>query len=470
MNPHNIKTVLAGFASLLITAALCAQENPFAATATNAPKPAAAVAAAGNPFEQGALDAYVGRFRGGDTQLRLKPEGRNLLGTLELKGRRFTVKAALGQGQIEGEFRDEQNAWHFNATSDGKELVFVTEGVTSKLQRQGSSKLGGVYQSDRVWLSLEDRAGRYEGTLKYNGKTFPITGALVAGDLEGTFGAGGQTYAFTLSEEEKGLAFRTGPFMDVLKRPYPKLDQPWTNTLGMIFVPVAGTKVLFSVWDVRVQDYAAYAAASSGVDGSWQNVEYKSVRVSDGPTHPVTKVSWDDTKAFCKWLTEKDRAAGSMAGDQSYRLPTDAEWSAAVGLEGESSGTPKDKDAKIKDVYPWGTDWPPPNGAGNYADRTAKARFADRKVIDGYDDGFATTSPVGSFKANKHGLFDMGGNVWQWCEDWYDGEHKSRVLRGGSWDLDDQGGLLSSFRNCSTPENRGSNVGFRCVLVGGLSR
>ena len=136
-----------------------------------------------------------------------------------------------------------------------------------------------------------------------------------------------------------------------------------------------------------------------------------------------------------------------------------------MGLNESRGGTPKDKDEKTPGVYPWGTQWPPPRGAGNYADATAKRSFSGWTVIEGYDDGFATTSPVGSFAANRYGLYDMGGNVWQWCEDFYDGQSGSRVLRGASWSLFASRDLLSSSRFYATADSRYVSVGFRVVVV-----
>jgi formylglycine-generating enzyme required for sulfatase activity len=189
--------------------------------------------------------------------------------------------------------------------------------------------------------------------------------------------------------------------------------------------------------------------------------------------HPVCGVNWGDAKAFCEWLTRKERAEGKISSEQSYRLPRDWEWSVAVGLNESRSGTPKDKHAKIRGVYPWGAEWPPPAGAGNYAGDEAKDgnRPANFGTIAGHRDRYARTSPVGSFNANQFGLYDMGGNVWQWCEDWYDAEQEYRVLRGASWDDLGPEFLLSSCRDFSSPVYRKVSLGFRCVLVvGGSAR
>jgi formylglycine-generating enzyme required for sulfatase activity len=200
-----------------------------------------------------------------------------------------------------------------------------------------------------------------------------------------------------------------------------------------------------------VKDYAAYAAANVGVDASWKSPGFK-----QEDTHPVVKVNWEDANAFCAWLTKKELAAGKIKGGQKYRLPTDAEWSVAVGLGRETGSSPEEKDAGVKDVYPWGKEWPVPKGAGNYS-KSLK--------LDDYE----YTSPAGSFAANKLGLHDMGGNVYEWCEDLYDPAAKTdRVLRGASWyKFEYLDRLLSSYRDYGTPVFRDGFVGFRCVLVGG---
>jgi hypothetical protein len=229
--------------------------------------------------------------------------------------------------------------------------------------------------------------------------------------------------------------------------PTPPPVGTFINTLGMKFVPVAGTHVQFCIWETRVKDYAAYAAANAEVDASW-----KSPGFTQADTHPVVNVSWEDANAFCAWLTKKELAEGKIKAGQKYRLPTDTEWSVAVGLGKEKGNTPEEKDSGIKDVYPWGKEWPPPKGAGNY-DGSLNV------------DKFDRTAPVGSFSANQFGLHDMGGNVWEWCEDKYS---TSRVLRGASWYIiGTPDFLLSSFRFLISPVRRNFDFGFRCVLVGG---
>jgi formylglycine-generating enzyme required for sulfatase activity len=95
----------------------------------------------------------------------------------------------------------------------------------------------------------------------------------------------------------------------------------------------------------------------------------------------------------------------------------------------------------------------------------AAGRFKFIKgLIAGYYDGYANTSPVGSFAPNQFGLYDMSGNVWQWCEDWMDKEKRERVLRGASWGDGGRVYLLTSCRLRAEPAFSDHYVGFRCVI------
>ncbi len=145
--------------------------------------------------------------------------------------------------------------------------------------------------------------------------------------------------------------------------------------------------------------------------------------------HPAVKISWNDANAYCEWA---DR-----------RLPTEAEWEkAARGPEGN--------------LYPWGNDW-------NAANANVK------------ESGLRGTTQVGSFPAgvSPYGVFDMGGNVWEWTADWYQpypgntvpddfyGE-KFKVDRGGGW-FDEEAQVLAVNRSSSSPEAANDDIGFRCA-------
>jgi serine/threonine protein kinase/formylglycine-generating enzyme required for sulfatase activity len=269
---------------------------------------------------------------------------------------------------------------------------------------------------------------------------------------------------------------------------HPDLESEHRNSLGMEFVPVPGLDgTLFCKWETRVSDFRAFVEdrAQNG------NYNYRSgsepyILRSDGwkrrgweygwdkpgfkqtEEHPVTCVSWEDAQAFCKWLTKVEREAGKISRDQEYRLPRDWEWSVAVGLNEKRNGTPKDKDADIKE-YPWGSDYmPPPRGFGNYAGSEAKNSDwpSTYSVIDNYRDDYARIAPVTACGPQMNGLYHMGGNVWEWCEDYYDGKSGSRVLRGASWSDFYPRYLLSSYRSGRRRDARDGNCGFRCVLSG----
>lgn len=175
-------------------------------------------------------------------------------------------------------------------------------------------------------------------------------------------------------------------------------------------------------------------------NGKFTDVPSLSWRTYAGETrrnHPVVLVSWNDAVAFAQW-------AGK-------RLPTEAEWEKAArgGLAG--------------DVYPWGQSQP---------DGT-QSNFAQKPGT------VAPTTAVKSFAPNSFGLYDMVGNVWQWCADWYANDYYQnsprenpagpvygdcRVRRGGSWNVIQAFRLRVANRGAFQPEKCAPNVGFRCAL------
>ncbi len=194
-------------------------------------------------------------------------------------------------------------------------------------------------------------------------------------------------------------------------------SKQWKNALGMEFVAVPGVKGLMCIHETRVQDYQDFAKAK---ELSWSPL---SSPVEQAGDHPAVNVTWQNARDFCAWLTEKERNGKTISPQQSYRLPTDAEWSAAVGLASEKGATPSERAKNsAKDVAPWGKtkDTGPPKGFGNYGPGTG-------------GDDFPGTAPVKSFKPNEFGLYDLGGNASEWCEDNFSTATGVYVLRGGSW-------------------------------------
>jgi formylglycine-generating enzyme required for sulfatase activity len=244
-------------------------------------------------------------------------------------------------------------------------------------------------------------------------------------------------------------------------------ENPFVNSLGMKFVPVPGTNVLFSVWETRVKDYQAFCDATGR---SWDKPRFPQT-----DDHPAMNVSWEDATAFCEWLSQKE--------GNKYRLPTDHEWSCAVGIgdREDARATPKSKAMKVDNVFPWGEQWPPPNDAGNLFGQECKTSAALAAVlkamgwhtskwvaIKGFNDGNVFTAVVGSFRPNRLAIYDLGGNVWEWCQDKYEPGSASRVLRGASWYEYHRDYLLSSNRDYNEPDNRLD--GFRAVVEAGSGR
>ena len=233
---------------------------------------------------------------------------------------------------------------------------------------------------------------------------------------------------------------------------------PVTNSQGVKFVAAGTPGVLFSVWDVRLKDFKAFVAAT-GFDnrgviialqgGVWQksNNSWLDPGFSQSEDDPVVGVNEGDAIAFCTWLTKKEQADGTLPPNQAYRLPTNAEWAAAAGAT----------------LYAWGDAWPPPAGAGNFAGKEARdANWpATDNVLDGYSDDFPHTSPVGRFRPNGYGLYDMGGDVYQMCS-LADG---SWNLRGGSWESGTQDKLRLSHVAHVSRVTRFTYTGFRIVLA-----
>jgi formylglycine-generating enzyme len=160
-----------------------------------------------------------------------------------------------------------------------------------------------------------------------------------------------------------------------------------------------------SVTDVTRGQFAAFvaatghvtdaekAASASGVEGpSWRKVGYPQT-----DAHPVVRASYNDAVEFCRWL-------GRKAG-RKLKLPTEARWEYACR-------------AGAATAYQWGDDPADGNGWCNAADLDSEKELPNWDVFP-WHDGYVYSSPAGRYRPNAFGLYDMHGNVWQWCADWY---------------------------------------------------
>lgn len=188
----------------------------------------------------------------------------------------------------------------------------------------------------------------------------------------------------------------------------------------------------------------------------WKNQtgSFRAPGFAQTPQHPATCLSWKDAKAYITWL--------SQITGKTYRLLTEAEWEYAA-----RAGTTA--------RYHFGNDADALCGFANGADRTAKGKYSRWTTVANCSDGHVNTAPVGSFKPNAFGLYDMHGNVSEWVEDCFQNGYENaptdgsaavvancrlRVLRGGSW-IGQPKALRSASRLRRPADDRYGNNGFR---------
>ncbi|MBI3947775.1 MAG: SUMF1/EgtB/PvdO family nonheme iron enzyme [Armatimonadetes bacterium] len=302
---------------------------------------------------------------------------------------------------------------------------------TPDLHQQGAARivLGRVAPGSGVVLSLTGE----EGHLPVPGQAPQLTPPLVPPPV--SVGAG-QTW----TNPEDGMEFvfvPAGPFTI-------GSDDREENEKPAHSVRLLGYRI--SKYEVTLGQFRQFVR-SSGYQpaGAWE-------QSGTDDRLPVTGVTWGDAAAYCRW-------AGG-------RLPTEPEWEkAARGTDGRE--------------FVWGSAWPPPRGAGNFADSAARTSNPAVPAIGGYDDGFALTAPVGSFPggASPYGCLDMAGNVWEWCSSTYnpypynaDDEREDPsgirvcVIRGGGFRNGEPRYLAAPTRGGLDRRQSSVSIGFRYVM------
>lgn len=300
--------------------------------------------------------------------------------------------------------------------------------------------------------------GPSEFTVSINGEIVPVVNNRVAVPSDVSVAVQVRAKGFRPVLGRVTLAPNSNKTLELKmeRQPLPKEGEFHENSLQMKFAPVPGTKLLFSIWETRLRDFDVFLYATKST----------SRQEGGNPTEPKILVTWADARAFCEWLTLSERLDGNLGPDQCYRLPTDAEWSMAAELGSERGKTPSEKSGANRDLFPWGKQWPPPSRSGNYAGTESESRFP----LTGYHDGYASFSPVGRFNPNRFGLYDLGGNVAEWCEDEIVAGSKMRVTRGASFADDQRASLLASFRGRVRESHASATIGFRCILETGSSK
>jgi formylglycine-generating enzyme required for sulfatase activity len=218
--------------------------------------------------------------------------------------------------------------------------------------------------------------------------------------------------------------------------------------------------------EVTNREYRSFEAGH--VSGGYKR---QSLSLDD---QPVVNVTWEQAARFCNWLSAKDALPPAYVVMNNkivavnplgtgYRLPTEAEWEYCARYQSN----------EVFQKYSWGNTFPPSANSGNFADRSASGLLVSS--LETYDDGFAAAAPPGLFKANALGLYDLGGNVAEWCHDYYSiysfsaakvyvdptgpKEGKHHVVKGSSWKHSSISNLRLSYRDYSMDKRL--DLGFR---------
>jgi formylglycine-generating enzyme len=280
-------------------------------------------------------------------------------------------------------------------------------------------------------------------------------------DTSAMIGLPGGTFLMGTHDAQGFIADGEGPIREVALDPFHIDATAVSNADFAAFVDATGyitdaerfgwSFVFYGLLPQSVLDTHPQVAAAApwwcAIEGAcWRTPEGPGSDLASRMDHPVTHVSWNDATAYAAW-------AGK-------RLPSEAEWEYAA------------RGGLVQKRFPWGDELTP---QGEHRCNIWQGHFPDYNSLD---DGYLGTAPVRSFKPNGYDLYNMVGNVWEWCQDWFAREHPperhnphgpasgtARVMRGGSFLCHDSycNRYRVAARYCNTPDSSASNIGFRCV-------
>ena len=338
------------------------------------------------------------------------------------------------------------------------QLATTTEEIAneSTIQRDLPKRPGAPDKSEMVWIAPNEfLMGSAETDALRN--ELPVHPVKLDGFWIDVHEVTNEQYLeFVNATGYRTTAEKTPDWEELKKSVPPGTPKPPDDVL------VAGSLVFVAPpMPVPTDDVSQWWVWTPGAD--WKHPEGPSSSIAGREKHPVVQISWDDAVAYAKW-------AGK-------RLPTEAEWECAS------------RGGLVSNRFMWGND--PPKDDSNLAN-IWQGRFPNRNDrIDGWE----RTSPVKTYPPNGFGLYDMSGNVWEWCSDWYRADEyarqvdrsdlvnpqgpteswdptephaQKRVIRGGSFlcHITYCESYRTAARRGTTPDTGMSHLGFRCVVSG----
>ena len=440
-----------------------------------------------DPFMQTVANKLTGRFVGTNgwiLHLSMNNAYR-IQGSLEFDGTLYYVNGMISSEELVGNHTAVVQEFSFLLREKGKDYQLMIKKapeedseseklVSASMKKQTVSELEKLYQElGESWLGKDDfyltftqrDNDKYAGVVNLEGNSMPFTGKLERSGLCGEMRTHKRNIPFIITLGKNSPVFLSEHFNTEL---IPTSEKKLAPSPGKDFMISLGDKVDLEMVGIKPGTFMMGSPVNEEgrfdgevlhkvtlTKGYWlgryevTQAQYKAVTGTNpskfrGDNNPVETVSWNDAMEFCKKLTEIEKAAGRLPEGYEYTLPTEAQWEYAC--RAGTTGKYNIEGAEMYDLAWYG------------------------------DNGGRKTHPVGQKLPNAWGLYDIHGNVWEWCLDW-GGDYPTsavtdptgpimgerRVIRGGSWDCYARF-CRSANQGTYAPGNRISLVGFRVCL------